>query len=79
MTGKGKRKFIQLQKLILKSLKNQNLTINEISAKSKVNWNSTAHQLILLKGHEYVKEVFRHKRLRIFEITERGKSFLNEN
>ena len=79
MTGKGKRKFIQLQKAILKSLKNQNLTINEISAKSKVSWNSTSHQLILLKGHEYVKEVFRHRRLRIFEITEKGKEFLNES
>ena len=79
MTGKGKRRFKELQKSILTSLRNSTLTINEISSKSSVNWNSTAHQLILLKGRDYVKEIFSHKRLRIFEITEKGKELLDES
>ena len=76
LTGTGKRRFKELQFLILKSLKNNPLTINEISERSGVNWNSTSHQLILLKGHEYVKEIFRHKRLRLFEITDEGERVL---
>ncbi len=78
MTGAGKRRFKELQSLILKSLKNRPLTINEISEKSGINWNSTSHQLILLKGHEYVKEIFRHKRLRLFEITNTGKKVISK-
>ena len=68
-----KRTFAELQSHILASLRKGPLTINEISAKSEVNWNSTAHQLILLKGNDLVKETFRHKRLRIFELTEQGR------
>ena len=73
MAGTGKRRFNELQKLILRSLKKKPLTINEISGKAGINWNSTSHQLILLKGNEYVREIFSHRRLRVFEITEKGR------
>ncbi|MBR9699880.1 hypothetical protein GOV09_05470 [Candidatus Woesearchaeota archaeon] len=76
MAGTGKRTFKQLQKLILRSLKARPLTINEISSKSRVNWNSTAKQLILLKGHELVKEIISHRRLRVFELTKKGRKLL---
>jgi predicted transcriptional regulator len=76
LAGTGKRRFKELQKLILKSLKNKPHTINEISSLSGINWNSTSNQLVLLKGNEYVKEIFSHKRLRIFEITEKGRKTL---
>ncbi|MBD3163852.1 hypothetical protein GF323_01520 [Candidatus Woesearchaeota archaeon] len=78
MAGKNKRKFGELQKLILKSLRKGPLTINEISSKSGINWNSTNHQLVLLKGNDYAKEIFRHKRLRLFRITERGKKVISK-
>jgi predicted transcriptional regulator len=78
LTGQGKRKFKVLQKLILKSLRSRPLTINEISEKSNINWNSTSHQLILLKGQDYVKEIFSHKRLRLFEITDKGKQLVKK-
>lgn len=76
MTGAGKRRFRELQALILKSLKNRPLTLNEIASESGINWNSTARQIILLKGKDCVKEIFSHRRLRIFEITEKGKKQL---
>lgn len=73
MTGTGKRKFIELQRLILKSLKKRRLSINEISESARINWNSTSRQLVLLKGMDFVREVFSHQRLRVFELTEKGK------
>ncbi len=75
LAGK-KRTFRELQKKILQSLKNGPKTINEISLSSGVNWNSTAHQLILLKGSDKVSEIFKHKRLRLFEITKIGREEL---
>ena len=76
MTGKGKRRFKDLQRLILRSLDRSTRTINEISYRAKINWNSTSHQLILLKGQDYVKEIFSHRRLRVFEITDKGRGLL---
>jgi predicted transcriptional regulator len=76
MTGKGKRRFKDLQRLILRTLAKSTKTINEISESAKINWNSTSRQLILLKGHELVREIFSHKRLRVFEITDKGRRVL---
>lgn len=67
-----KRTNRELQTLILKSLKLEQLTINEISDKTGIYWPNTRHQLILLKGEDYVKEVFRHRRFRLFAITDLG-------
>ncbi len=78
MSGIGKRKFGVLQRLILASLSKRPLTINEISESSGINWNTTSRQLILLKGHDCVKEIFSHKRLRLFEITEKGKTVIEK-
>ena len=78
MTGAGKRRFKDLQRLILRSLNKGTKTINEISENAKINWNSTSHQLILLKGQDYVNEIFSHKRLRVFEITDKGRRLLKK-
>ncbi len=74
----AKRTNRELQKYILNTIKNNNLTINEISSKSNIYWPNVKHQLILLKGMDYVSEVFRHKRLRVFGITKEGKKYLRK-
>jgi len=74
----AKRTHKELQKRILNTIKNQNLTINEIASKSGIYWPNVRHQLILLKGMDYVQEVFRHKRLRIFGITKQGKKYFKK-
>ena len=73
MFGEKKRTFKELQKLILSTLKDDKLTINQISKKAKIRWEVVAHQLILLKGKGYVGEFFVHVRFKIFSITEEGK------
>ena len=77
MTGEGKRRFVVLQEILLSSLKNSPLTINELAYKSNINWNTTSNQLVLLKGHDLVDEIFTHKRLRIFKISDKGLDYLN--
>ena len=78
MSKLRKRTNKELHKNILKALRSTQLTLNEISKKAGIYWPNTKHQLILLKGNDMVKEVFRHARLRIFEITEQGLRYLKD-
>ena len=48
-------------------------SINEIASAAAINWHTTELHLNYLKGRELVKEIFHHHKLRIFELTEKGK------
>lgn len=76
MFGEKKRTFKELQKLILRALKTKKLTKNQISKKAGIRWEVVDHQLILLKGKDYVEIFFEHERMKIYSITETGLKLL---
>jgi predicted transcriptional regulator len=53
------------------------MPIREIAIKSKIDWYSTERHLNYLKGRELVNEVFRHKLLRLFQLTNLGKDVVS--
>jgi predicted transcriptional regulator len=67
----------ELRIRILCSFSNQPRPIREIAHKSKVDWYATERHLNYLKGRELVTEVFRHKLLRLFQLTNLGKDVVS--
>ncbi len=78
MFGERKRTFRELQILILKALKKERLTKYEIAKKASLHFHVVQHQLILLKGQDYVSLDFEHKRFRLFAITKEGLKYLRK-
>ncbi len=78
MFGTRKKTFKELQLIILKTLKRGDSTTHHISKKNSLHFNTVQHQLILLKGYDYVNLVFEHKRFRLFSITKKGKKHLKK-
>lgn len=78
MFGEKKRTFKELQLIILNSLKSNKLTVYEIAKKNSLHFNVVKHQLILLKGQDYVKIAYQHGRFKLFEITKEGLRFLRK-
>ena len=78
MFGDRKRTFKELQKLILKTLKKDRLTPNQIAKKAKIRWEVVSHQLVLLKGLGCIEDLLTHPRFRIISITDDGKIYLKE-
>ena len=78
MFGERKRTFKELQVLILKTLKKDKATIYGIAQATKLHFHVIEHQLILLRGQDYVSLDFEHKRFRLFAITEKGISYLRK-
>ena len=72
MYGEKKRTFNELQSIILEALKKRNQTIYEIAKKTSLHFNVVQHQLILLRGQDYVALVFEYNRFKLFAITEKG-------
>jgi len=72
-----KRTYSVIRKKLLKTLDKQQLSINEISKKSGVNWRTCNNHLIILIGLELVEEVFSSKYVKIFKITNKGKEELS--
>ena len=64
--------------LILKSFGNNVLSIREISTKTGIDWYTVERQLTVMKGRELVEEVFTHRMLRLFRITELGKKVMKK-
>ncbi len=73
MTGRGKRTHKAIQGQLLRTLAREQLSIHDLASRAGVNWSTTQRQLIILKGKDLVREVFSHPRLRLFEITPKGK------
>jgi len=71
-----KRKFDQIRDLILNTIGSDKKTINQIAANSKINWKTVDRHIIYLIGKGMVKEVFSSPYVKIVELTEKGKEYL---
>lgn len=78
MFGTRKRTYRELHIAILKALKDDKHTIYEIAKKASLHFYVVQHQLILLKGQDYVSLVFEHNKFRLFAITEKGIRYLRK-
>lgn len=81
MRGKernGKRTFKDLRTSLLICLSSGQHTINEISYKTKINWKTVELHLTYLVGRHLANEVVSSKYVRIFELTEDGKSYVRQ-
>ena len=78
MFGTRKRTYKELQALILKAIKKEELTTYEIVKKTKLHFHVVKRQLILLKGQDYVSLAFKHKQFRLFAITQEGLKYLRK-
>jgi len=73
-----KRKFSDLRELILVTLSKGKKTLNTLAGESGVNWKTTDRHLTYLMGKGLVVEVFSSPYARIFELTEKGKEFVEK-
>ena len=72
-----KKKFTEIRKIILESLKTGQRTVNKIASETGINWKTVDNHIIHLIGRGFVKEVFISPYVKIYEITERGKETAN--
>ena len=71
-----KRSFFQIrEKLLLELLKGEH-TINELSVKTGINWRTVESHLVYLVGRGLIKEVFSSEYVRIFRISDFGRSYI---
>jgi predicted ArsR family transcriptional regulator len=78
MFGERKRTYLELQILILKSLKKGNLTVYELAKRTKLHFNVVKHQLILLKGQDFVEVCFKHNQFKLFGLLKDGEKYLRK-
>jgi len=71
-----KRRFRDIRVLILKSLYSERKTVNQISSETKINWKTVDNHLIYLIGKGLVEIVFSSPYVKIFELTETGKDYM---
>ena len=76
MNGK-KRTFSELRHIILIALLSGQLTTNQISIKTGINWRTVEAHLTFLIGKRLVTEVLKSEYVRIFALTEEGKAAVN--
>jgi len=74
----SKRTFEEIRAIILISLLEGRKTINELANDAGINWRTTSKHLIYLIGMGFVTEVFNSPYVRIFEITDKGKTKAEE-
>ena len=70
-----KRTFEEIRKKLVLGLRGGQVTLNNLSKKSGVNWKTVDNHVIYLIGKGYVKEVFSSPYVRIIELTEKGQDF----
>lgn len=74
--GNGKRTFKDIRTSILICLSSGQHTINEISYKAKINWKTVELHLTYLVGRRLANEIVSSKYVRIFELSEDGKTYV---
>ena len=74
-----KRSFAYIRKVILNSLLSDNTTINSISKSSNINWKTCENHLTYLCGRGLVSEVFSSDYVRMFQLTKKGKFYLEQS
>ncbi|MBS3168600.1 PAS domain S-box protein [Candidatus Woesearchaeota archaeon] len=70
-----KRTFNVIRELIILTLYNGKRTINQLASESGINWRTVEKHLTYLIGKKLVAEIFSSEYVRIFELTEIGKSY----
>lgn len=78
MFGEKKREFKEIQLVILRALKAKQATIYQIAKKTKTDFRTVRHQLILLRGQGYVGLVFELNHIKVFAITKEGYSHMRK-
>lgn len=76
--GEQKRTFEELRKIIVLALTHGRMTINQVSLKTGVNWKTVEKHLTFLIGKGYVEEVFSSEYVRIFELTQKGRTLVEK-
>lgn len=76
--GEQKRTFEELRKIIVLVLTHGRMTINQVSLKTGVNWKTVEKHLTFLIGKGYVEEVFSSEYVRIFELTQKGRTLVEK-
>ena len=71
-----KRTFGVIRENILLCLTKGRMTINQIANGSGINWKTVEKHLTYLIGRKLVEEVFSSEYVRIFELTKKGKEFV---
>ena len=71
-----KRTFSELREIILNTLLGGKKTLNEVSKASGINWKTVDNHIVYLIGRGMVTEVFSSPYVRIVELTEKGKEYL---
>ena len=73
-----KRKFSEIRQILLVALSKGKQTINNLSKEAGANWKTTENHLTYLIGKGLASEIFSSPYARIFEITEKGKEFMEK-
>lgn len=71
-----KRTFSDIRDLILVSLYDGKKTVNYLSAETNINWKTVDNHLIYLVGKGMAQVVFSSPYVKIFELTETGKDYV---
>ena len=64
--------------MILIALSKGQLSINEISHLSGINWKTVENHLVYLNGRRLVHEHFTSRYVRLFELTKHGEEYVVE-
>ncbi len=73
-----KRTFDVLRDRILKSFKSKAKTVNQLAKDSGINWKTVDNHLIFLVGKGMVSIVFESPYVKIYELSDRGKEYLEK-
>jgi predicted transcriptional regulator len=68
-----RRRQAVIRKELILAFSDQALSIRQVSEKAGVDWYTAERQLAQLKGRDLVEEVFSHRLLRLFRLTQLGK------
>jgi len=74
----SKRTFGELRDIIMVTLSKGKMTINHIANESGVNWRTVEKHLTYLIGKRMVEELFSSEYIRIFELTDQGRVYVEQ-
>lgn len=78
ITREQKRTFNVLRDIIVSTIGSDKKTINQIANDSGINWKTVEKHLTYLIGKKLLQEVFSSEYVRIFELTDNGRQYLNQ-
>ncbi len=72
----ARRKYAHLRSLILKTFVAGQKTVNQVATETGINWRTVDNHVVYLTGRGFLREVFVSRYVKIYEITDRGRSAL---